>query len=359
MRVERDIEGIAFPFAAGVALSVFSGAAPSYAALSLLPLLPLFLPAHKNWPSTAVRFLLTLCTFGCGFLIGTTANILEISSLKSASSIRGLGFAMQEAINSIPFRDAETNAVVKALLTGERNGLRRETAEAFRASGASHILALSGLHLGIIYGIVSKSLQLLGNNKKVQIARSLICILICGLYTLATGAGASITRAFIFILIGEIARMTGRHHSTASILSVTLIIHLTISPGDISSAGFQLSYLAMLGIAYLYPHIRGFWPGINDPEGRKGIMQRIWDAAALSISCQLTTGPVAWLYFGTFPQYFLLTNLISMPLTGILIPMAVLTVLLSTLGILPQILVNATEWVSTLLLQSIGIIASM
>ncbi|MBR5567772.1 MAG: ComEC/Rec2 family competence protein [Bacteroidales bacterium] len=359
MRVEREIEGIALPFAAGVALSVYSGAAPSYAALSLLPILPLLLPAHRKWPPAAVRFLLTLCTFGCGLLIGATANILEISSLKNVSSIRGLGFAMQDIIDSIPFRNTETNAVIKALLTGEKNGLSRETAEAFRASGASHILALSGLHLGIIYGIVSKCLQFPGNHRKVRIARSIICILTCGIYTLATGAGASITRAFIFILIGEIARLTGRYHSTAYILSVTLIIHLTISPGDIRSVGFQLSYLAMFGIAYLYQHIRRFWPGINDPEGRKGIMQRIWDAAALSISCQLTTGPVAWLYFGTFPQYFLLTNLISMPLTGILIPMAVLTVLLSTLGILPQFLVTATEWVSTLLIQSIGIIASM
>ena len=359
MRVERDIEGIAFPFAAGIALSVYSGAAPSYAALALLPAFSLLLPAHKDWPSFIVRCLLTLCIFGCGFLIGTTGNLMEVSSLNRASPIQSIGLAMQNAIDALPFRNPETNAIIKALLTGERSDLSRETTEAFRASGASHILALSGLHLGIIYGIVSRTLGLIGNGRKAVWIRSIICITVCCTYTLATGAGASITRAFIFILIGEAARLSGRYHSTASILSASLVIHLGLTPADIKSPGFQLSYLAMAGIAYIYPHIRSFWPGINNGTAHKGIMQRIWDAAALSISCQLTTGPAAWLYFGSFPQYFLLTNLISMPLTGLLIPLAVITIALSAAGLPPGFMLSVTELTVNLLRWSLEIIASM
>ena len=88
-------------------------------------------------------------------------------------------------------------------------------------------------------------------------------------------------------------------------------------------------------------------------------MQRIWDAAALSISCQLTTGPAAWLYFGSFPQYFLLANLISMPLTGLLIPLAVITIALSAAGLPPGFMLSVTELTVNLLRWSLEIIASM
>jgi competence protein ComEC len=264
-----------------------------------------------------------------------------------------LGDRMQSFIDGISFKNSSTNGIIKALLTGERSGLTTEVTKAFRDSGASHILALSGLHLGIIYAIICKMLSITGNGKKMREVRSALIIVTCGLYTLATGAGASITRAYIFIVIKEIAEMTCRHASLKILLAAAAMLHLAFDPTAAADIGFQLSYAAIFGIAYIFPHLRNIWT--NEWKG----LRWIWESAALSISCQLTTGPLAYCYFGTFPQYFLLTNLIAIPLAGIIIPAALLTTVLSAAGCCPDIVITITEWLTQTMYEALRIIASM
>jgi competence protein ComEC len=261
---------------------------------------------------------------------------------------------MQQRIDSIAFVSSETNALIKALLTGCRTDLPPETTDAFRSSGASHILALSGLHLGIIYLIISKIAGLAGGHPKIKTVRSVICITACSAYSFATGAGASIIRALIFIIIGEISRLLNRKPNLKTTCATSLIIHLTLSPGDISRVGFQLSYAAIAGIAWIFPWLKSIWPDDGD-----GIMKRIWESAALSISCQITTGPLAWIYFGTFPQYFILTNLIALPMTSLIIPAALLTLVLDSMKICPHILIRATEALANALCGALGTIAAI
>jgi competence protein ComEC len=202
--------------------------------------------------------------------------------------------------------------------------------------------------------IVSKLSGILGNNRKAKVTRSILCIIVCSIYTSATGAGASIVRALIFVVITEISKILHRKPELKSIFASSLILHLIFRPGDIHSIGFQLSYAAIAGIAWIYPHINSLWPD----EG-KGIMKRIWNGASLSISCQLTTAPLAWFYFGTFPQYFILTNLIALPLTTLIIPAALLTTILSSMGICPDILIHGTEMMVNALCSTLTIISDM
>jgi competence protein ComEC len=202
--------------------------------------------------------------------------------------------------------------------------------------------------------IISKLTSLAGGHPKVTVIRSAICMTTCAAYSFATGAGASIIRALIFIIIGETTRLLHRKSDLTTTLASSLIIHLTLNPTDISNIGFQLSYAAIAGIAWIFPWLRSIWP---DDGG--GILKRIWESAALSISCQLTTGPIAWMYFGTFPQYFILTNLVALPLTSLIIPAALLTLLLNTMGICPRLLIQGTEMLTDALCGALGIIASM
>jgi competence protein ComEC len=260
---------------------------------------------------------------------------------------------MGALIDSMAFEDSQTNGMTKALLTGDRSGISSDTAEVFRNSGASHILALSGLHLGIIYGIVSRSLSIFGNSRSARIIKSLLTMLACGAYTLATGAGASITRAYIFIVVKETAAMAGRTVSLKGVLAVSMMLYLAFDPTAAADIGFQLSYAAMFGIAFIYPVLKKMWR--NKWMG----MKWIWESAALSISCQITTGPLAWHYFGTFPQYFLLTNLIAIPLAGMIIPAALLTTVLSAAGCCPDIVITITEWLTQTMYEALRIIASM
>jgi competence protein ComEC len=365
MTVERDIAGIAFPFAAGVTAAVFywgstASINPVFHCLSLsaafLSIGILFL-SHKQRQSSRQQWLIIwICLLSCGIFTGLNGLELQISELDSdplSDMAEKWGIGMGKAIDRIPFKRHETGSIIKALLTGDRESLSPETIRIFRDSGASHILALSGLHLGIIYAVISRTLALACNSRKLRIFRSILTVALCGIYTLATGAGASITRAFIFIAIKEVAEMTGRHSSLREVLAVSLMLHLTFAPTAITDIGFQLSYAAIFGIAYIYPHLKSIWR--NNWTGLK----KIWDSASLSISCQLTTGPLAYHYFGTFPQYFLLTNLLAIPLAGLLIPMALLTVIMSIAGCCPEMLIGLAEWITTATTHALSIIASM
>lgn len=369
MKVARDIAGTALPFAAGTASAVWLGhflcrcphisVSIVYAAI-IASTVFLLHPCHRRMPAWMLRAAITACMISCGILCGMTAELLEVGRPYLGTfmeSVERLGRNTGNIIDSIPFRSSDTNALIKALIVGDRTDIPGHITDAFRKSGASHILALSGLHLGIIYGILLRISSVIGNSPAARTARSGFIVIACGLYTLATGAGASITRAFIFILLGEAARISGRSRTLASVLASSLIIHLTISPTSLQDVGFQLSYAAMAGIAFIYPRLRNLWP--DEGRSRKGPLKWIWETASLSVSCQITTGPLAYLYFKSFPVHFLLTNLIAIPVTGLIIPAAVLTTCLHICGICPEILLRATEILVTALSEALDIISQM
>lgn len=373
MNVERDIVGFALPFAAGAFIAAYAGhllhtenlshITICLAVTSVLTAL-LMHPVHKKFTPACIWLIIGGLGISAGMFTSFHGSVAAVSSLPwRVAAAEGFGEALRGAVDRIPFSDSQTNALIKALITGAREDLSPETTQAFRTSGASHILALSGLHLGIIYGLVRYSLSAVGNSRTATYTKALITISACGFYTLATGAGPSIVRAFLFILLNEVARATHRHHTTANVLFAALIIQIVISPTSVQSAGFQLSYAAMAGIAFIYPWLRDFWPSAEgNPRSlmsRMNITKRIWEACALSIACQITTGPLAYIYFKSLPANFLLTNLIALPLTTALIPAALVTTVLHSTGICPDTAIRVTEWLVQNLLRSLEIIAGM
>ncbi len=278
--------------------------------------------------------------------------------------------SLQALIDGMEWGRRGTAGLLRALLSGDLGGLDPAVRAAFRAAGASHILALSGLHLGIIYAIISKSLGILGHSPAASRLRSAIVISLCGFYSLMTGFGPSITRAFLFITLNEILRhYPGRSRNPLNILCTALTIQLVFNPLIIKSIGFQLSYLAMAGIVVIFPRLEKWFDDIDyklsgNRPGKsvtvfKDPARAIWSAAALSISCQLTTAPLVWLRFGTFPKYFLLTNLIAMPLTSVLMMCSVITLTLSALDICPDALIHLTDLLASALTSALEIISSM
>ena len=288
------------------------------------------------------------CAFTDAFPGADTPTFLERWASTWGERLRGL-------IDRTPFPSAGTAPLLKALLTGDRSGLSRETVQIFRDSGGAHLLALSGLHIGILYLLLSRLLWPLGNSPRARRFRYALTVLAAGLFTLMTGASPSIVRAFLFILLNETARLACRPRNPLRILSTALLIQLVLTPSAITSVGFQLSYLAMAGIFLLFPILDSWYP----KSSRFDPVRKIWEAAALSISCQVFTGPLAWLRFHTFPTYFLLTNLFALPLTTLLMGTAVATLVLQGLGCCPGILIQATDGLCTVLVRILEIIASM
>lgn len=266
----------------------------------------------------------TTAFFILGMLCHCTRSIVSpgIQRLQLFSQIQA---SLGRVIDTIPFNDRENNALVKAIITGDRSSLSAGTKAIFRSAGAAHLLALSGMHLGYIYLFISKALAILGNSIQARQLRSLLIILATGFYSLVCGAGPSLSRAWLFIALNEGSKIAGRPQDSRQIFCVALLLHLVFKSECIRDLGFQLSYLAMVGIVFVWPHMRQ-WYGVLERKTESSQDQRmqyipgrkIWDILSLSICAQLFTAPLTLLHFGTFPNFFLITNLSAAPLMSIL-----------------------------------------
>ena len=363
MKGAGDIAALAIPFAAGAAAGAFvSGLAAGTPVLWVLPsvLLPALLLTIPILLSERGRVVVYILTF---FLLGAFCTLsralIPEASAPPAFAARACA-ALKRAIDGIPFREARSAALIRALLTGDRSGLDRETLAAFRSSGAAHILALSGLHLGIIYLMVRRILGLAGQSPAARRIRCALTVCATAFYTLMTGAGPSTVRAFLYICINECLSLSpGRRKDPARILLAALTIQLILRPSVISEVGFQLSYLAMLGIAVLMPRMQAWYPAPQTRLERADPMRRIWNAAALTISCQAFTAPLVWLRFHTFPRHFLLTNLLALPLGSGVMLLSVTLLILGAAGICPTLLVQADEGLIRSLLFVLETISSL
>ena len=371
MTVERDIAGFVLPFTLGTALALSFQHANIHAIphisstaflITATCLATLLCRRILRLNSVAIWATIIISGFCCGILCcGMTHPYFIVHICDEGPIFRAaqnFGQSIKHILAEIQFADNRTNALATALITGDRSSLTSEDINIFRSSGASHILALSGMHLGIIYGILKIILSGIGNSLSARRSKSCIIILICGFYTLSTGAGPSIVRALIFIILAETANLSGRRTNLKGTLLTALLIQLFLTPGDIADVGFQLSYAAMAGIAFIFPWLKNLWPQEKTGVSEK-ILKWIWSSAALSIACQITTAPIAFVYFGTFPKYFLITNLLAIPLVGIIIPTLVLTATLGFCGTCPEILVQITEILTKTLIHALTIISSL
>lgn len=358
MAEAKSIESLSLFFTAGAAAgSLLAGSSAGYVCAILLPLaaLPYFLREKilkTNAKAIGALFCITFlalgmfCALNASMIPKTGGNPLTDFAAECAEKLKTV-------IAGIPFKSSGTAPLLQALFTGDRSALPPELTAAFRRSGASHILALSGLHMGIIYMVFDRLSKVLGRSPAARYVRFAAIILAAGFFTIMTGASPSIVRAFLFILINEVLTLTARPRKAVRVLCLALLVQLVLQPEVISTLGFQLSYLAMGGIFILYPVMEKWYPESRSP------LRRVWKSAALAISCQVFTAPLVWLRFHTFPRYFLLTNLMALPLTTVLMTSALITITLAATGMAPEVLVNTTDWICSLLTGTLEIIASL
>lgn len=296
----------------------------------------------------------------CSLNYHIASGIPEYESGFIGSAAANAVGTLQNVIDNIPYPSETSGPLVKALLTGDKSDLTKEITGIFRDSGASHILALSGLHLGVLYILLARLTAPLGNSPWIRRLRYSLIILAALFYSIMTGATPSIIRAFLFITINETARLLGRKREPVRVLLAALTVQLALKPDVISSVGFQLSYMAMAGIFLLYPTLERIYPAPSGSRlSRFNPFRKIWNAAMLSISCQIFTGPIAWHYFHTFPKYFILTNLVALPLTSAIMTLSVATIALSFLGICPEPLVILNDHAMQALVFCLEIISGL
>lgn len=218
----------------------------------------------------------------------------------------------------------------EALLVGYKHNLTSEISSSFAKSGTLHVLAVSGLHAGIIFFILSflfKPFERLGAWGVVS--KALLVILGMWFYAFITGLTPSVTRASFMFSLMQLALVVGRKPKVFNNIFASAFFMLLYDPLLIMSVGFQLSYAAVLGIVYFHQKISYWYVPSNK------IIGYFWSLLAVSLAAQIATFPISVFYFHQFPTYFLAANLAIIP--GIFATMVSLIALL-VLGLLPFLL---------------------
>ncbi len=249
-------------------------------------------------------------------------------------------------------------ATVGALTLGYKEELGKELKRHFQSSGAAHVLAVSGLHTGIIYGILLGFLTLGGRYKPLyenRLGRRALSMTVIGVmwfYALLTGMTPSVVRAVLMVTIFEIGRMAYRQAFSLNTIAAAAVLILIVKPTDLWSVSFQLSFAATTAIVAL---VGGGAFSINRDLGLSKYQDRIWGKAivyflgiiVVSIAAQLGTLPITMYYFGQISNYFLLTNMIVLPVASFLVPSGLISIALggSSAGVLFSKATKGLAWV--------------
>ena len=209
--------------------------------------------------------------------------------------------------------DKEAAAMASTLILGYRANLSKEIISAYSKTGTLHILSVSGMHVGIVFIVLNFMLKPLRKNRKLRFLSALIIISSIWFYALITGLSPSVLRAAVMLSFVILGKTFNKNLNTYNLLAISAFFLLLYNPFNLFDVGFQLSYLAVIGLVFLHPKIYHLLYIKNK------LLDYAWSYSALSVAAQLATFPISIYYFHQFPVYFLLSNLlVVLPVTLIM-----------------------------------------
>lgn len=217
-------------------------------------------------------------------------------------------------------------ALLSALTVGEKRDFPQELKESYSAAGASHVLALSGLHLGILYMLLMFLMPRV-YDIRLSILKELVVVIVIWGFAFVAGLSPSVTRAAILFTLMSFCKLCSRDSSSLNSLAFAAIVMLVVEPHLLFNISFQLSFSAVFSILCIMPPMRH----LVNADGHGRIYRSIVDMLLLSFAAQVGTLPFIWYYFGVFPLYFLLTNLFVVPLAFAVVALAILVWVLAFL----------------------------
>lgn len=218
-------------------------------------------------------------------------------------------------------------AVLSALTLGDKTDLSESVRESYSVAGVSHVLALSGLHIGLLYALAFFLLRpLLLGGQSGRVLRSLLLILLLWLFAFFTGLSPSVVRSAAMFSIWALADLCGRQSFSLNTLALTAWLMLLVRPVWLFDVGFQLSFAAVLSILLFQPFLYRLCP----VRHRAGTY--LWGLVSVSVAAQLGTAPLVLFYFSRFSTHFLLTNLLVVPLVTLILYAAVVLLLLTPMS---------------------------
>lgn len=211
----------------------------------------------------------------------------------------------------------EELAILSALTLGKKESLTPQLKSAYSSAGAMHVLAVSGLHVGIIFLVLKFLFGWLDKYKMGKIIKAILLLLSVWFYAFITGLSPSVIRAatmFSFMIVALSFKRTSNIYNTLALSAFAILIY---QPFMLLEVGFQLSYLAVIGIIYLHPYLYSLF------TFKPWLIDQAWSITCVSLSAQLVTAPLGILYFHQFPTYFLFSNLIVIPAAFIIMGVSI------------------------------------
>jgi competence protein ComEC len=258
--------------------------------------------------------------------------------------IQKIGFSCKTSLlNLLKRAGLEGNdfAVASALTIGYRADLDKEIRQAYSSTGTTHILAVSGMHVGLLYVVLGFFLGFLDKFKLGKIVKPVLLIGIIWFYAFLSGLSPSVLRSALMITFIGLGETMRRKSFIFNSIAGSAFLLLLYDPLQIADVGFQLSYSAVIGIVVFYPIIYNWIPF------RNMFTDQVWQLTAVSIAAQLLTFPLTIYYFKQFPVLFILSNILAIPISTMAMYTALLMVGISfmpfavhLIGIVLKALVN-------------------
>lgn len=252
---------------------------------------------------------------------------LELSSDRTFSLIRIAERLRNKVLSEFKTLNLpkDVYAIASAITLGYKNDIDAEIKQSYSTAGATHILAVSGLHVGVVYLVLQYLLFFMKRKKWLIWLKLILIILSLWAYSFITGLSPSVLRAATMFSFLAIGRQINRQTNIYNILAASAFMLLSINPFLLFDIGFELSYIAIIGIVYFQPKIRN-WVYLKNK-----ILSFVWDLISVTIAAQIVTTPLSLFYFHQFPTYFLLSGIVLVPISSFVIYLTLLSLVFTAI----------------------------
>ena len=279
----------------------------------------------------------------------TNTQLLKISTQKH--TLFGYASQLRERINKnlkqSNFKEDEL-AIINALLLGQRQDISKDIYDSYSQAGVIHILAVSGLHVGIILLLLHFLFKPIERFKHGKVIKILLIVVLLWSFAIIAGLSASVTRAVTMFSIVAIGMNLKRPTNIYNTLAISMFVILLFKPLFLLDVGFQLSYLAVFAIVTIQPILYKLW------KPKLKIIDYFWQIFTVTLAAQFGVIPVSLYYFHQFPGLFFISNLVIIPFLGFILGFGILVIILSLLNTLPSLLANLYENIISLMNNFVG-----
>lgn len=259
-----------------------------------------------------------------------------------------------DSVFKVHIKDVREYAIANAMVTGIRDDIDNDLLDAYSASGAIHVLSVSGMHVGILFAVLKLLLSLIKDKGTYgRWAFTLIVLLILWAYAIFTGLSSTVLRATVMFSFIQIGTAINRQHNIYNILAVSALALLCYNPYWLVDIGFQLSYLAIIGIVYLHPYLNQLINPTNP------LIRLAWEGTVVCFAAQLFTAPLSVYYFHQFPTYFLIANPFVALFSAGILPAGLLLLIFASVPLVSTFLALILKWTCFLLNDAIFIIEKL